>query len=131
MTIKLPFSRRSDQRGFTHVELFIALAFVAVFSFVGVRVISASHAATIPYATKAQCTLLGRTWNGSTTANPCSKTCYSSTQGSYVVAPIYDYCSAAVTAPSVISYTSCVSYGRVALVSSTLYTGCARLTTQH
>ncbi len=127
MKITLPFRRLADQRGFGHVELVLIIAFVAVFAFVGVRVISASHAVTVAFATQTQCSQLGRTWNATATSgvNPCNKVCASG-QGSYVVAPIYDYCSGALTLPTVLNQTSCANRYRAWVLG----VGCARLASQ-
>lgn len=115
------FLRPLNQKGFGHIELVLALLFVGLFAFVGIRVMGVNHAG--PLLTQKQCTLVGRTWN--TTAGSCNKTCASG-QGSYVVTSTYDYCSAAITPAHSISAADCALYGRVQLVSTTYYIGCAR-----
>lgn len=112
------------QGGFGHVELVVAVLVVSLFGFVGYRVV-ASHAATVPFLSQSQCTLMGRTWNGSRTANPCNDSCATG-QGSLISTPTYDFCSNAVTKASSISAASCAAYGRLKLASATYYVGCAR-----
>lgn len=111
---------KHNSKGFGHVELVIAILFVGLFAFVGIRVIGINHAATL---TSSQCSLLGRTFNSSTGA--CNKVCASG-QGTYVVTSTYDYCSGAITAASKMSASTCASYGRKAMLSSSVYVGCAR-----
>lgn len=115
------FVKPLNKRGFGHVELVLAILFVGLFAFVGVRVMGINHAG--PLLTQKQCTLVGRTWNTST--GSCNKVCASG-QGTYVVTSTYDYCSGAVTPASTISASACASYGRVQLISSSYYIGCAR-----
>ncbi len=114
-------------KGFGHVELVVAILFVVVFAGVGIRVLTASHAATA-YLTQSGCQIRGRVWapsnvSGATT-NPCSNTCKAGT-GTLVVAPAYNYCSLTETKASVISQATCASLGRVWLND-----GCSRLYTQ-
>ncbi len=119
MKLKLPFQKLTNQRGFGHVELVLAVAFIAVFAFVGVRVLNQSHAATVGALTSTGCSLRGRVWSGS-----CTKTCQTNA-GSHVVANTYDYCSSAVSTG--LSATTCASYGRVYLTNgATGNNGCAR-----
>lgn len=109
-----------NERGFGHVELALAILFIGLFAFVGIKVAGVNHAATL---TASQCSLLGRTFT--TSSGVCNKVCASG-QGSYVVTSTYDYCSGAVTAASKISASTCATYGRKALLSSSVYVGCAR-----
>lgn len=109
-----------NSKGFGHIELVLAVLFIGLFAFVGVRVMGINHAATL---TASQCSLLGRTFTAS--SGVCNKVCASG-QGSYVVTSTYDYCSGAVTAASKISASTCATYGRKALISSSVYVGCAR-----
>ncbi|GEM_PF-3531170 len=113
MKLRLPrlsFSK-PDQRGFGHVELIIAIVFIALIAVIGVKVFAATHAD--PLLTSSQCQLRGRVWSG----NGCTKTCLSGA-GSHVVADPYDYCSNAL---SKISSTTCAANGR-----KYLNVGCAR-----
>lgn len=114
------FLKPLNTKGFGHVELVLAVLFIGLFAFVGVRVMGINHAATL---TSSQCSLLGRTFTAS--SGVCNKVCASG-QGSYVVTSTYDYCSGAVTSASKISASTCSSYGRKALISSSVYVGCAR-----
>jgi hypothetical protein len=49
------FPLRSNQKGFSHVEFFIAIVFIVVIGGVGIRVIRDSHAATT--TTSSNCTV--------------------------------------------------------------------------
>lgn len=115
----MKFMKPLSSKGFGHVELVLAIVIVAIVSFVGIRVMTASHAATVAYLTQSGCSIRGRTWVGGT-GNPCGSTCLAGA-GTLVVAPVYNYCSGAETAAKSISQATCASYGRVWLLD-----GCAR-----
>ena len=116
MKLKLPYSKLRDQKGFSHVELIVAVFVIVGVGFAGVRMLNASHAATVGYLNETGCHLRGRNWVGGS-GNPCGSVCSPGT-GSLVTNAVYNYCS---YTESKLSSTTCSSLGRLWLTD-----GCAR-----
>lgn len=141
-TTKKPIKKSFLSRfvAFAKTPIGLLVVFVALFSAVGGYAVIQSKAAT-PYLSSYGCYQRGRVWVGGT-GNPCANKCipagytsvydyntkqtytyWAASAGSLVYATPYNYCSAAVTKASAISYDKCWNALSRDWVSGT---GCAR-----
>jgi hypothetical protein len=109
--------KKLNTKGFAHwiLPVLVVLVIGAIGGYLYLR----SSSASTTSLTHAQCKLLGRTFN--TTSGTCNDTCASGA-GTYITsAPVYNYCSHAVSTS--VQGTSCTGRGRKLTVGGN---GCAR-----